>query len=132
MLNRRKAGNYAFFCPASQLHLTISNPIDYANRVTSYILRGLKSGVILDTKGVIDLEAGVVKETLPVAEIVTETIPAPKVVADSKEELTESADTEEVAKIPEVTEEKPVAKKESNPVVKKEAAKKGNKKAASK
>lgn len=47
-LNFRKAGNYAFFCPQSRLHLTRSNPIGFADEVTSYIQRGLKSGVIID------------------------------------------------------------------------------------
>lgn len=47
MLNLHKSGNYAFFCPVSRLHLTVSNPIGFANEVTSYILRGLKSNVII-------------------------------------------------------------------------------------
>ena len=58
MLNLRKPYNYAFFCPVSRLHLTISSPVGFANEVTSAILRGLKSNVLIDVDGVIDKNTG--------------------------------------------------------------------------
>lgn len=61
MLNRQKFNNYAFFCPVSRLHLTVSSPVGYASEVTSAILKGLKSKAILDVDGVVDLETGTVK-----------------------------------------------------------------------
>ena len=61
MLNRQKFNNYAFFCPVSRMHLTVSSPVGYANEVTPAILKGLKSKSILDVDGVVDLETGTVK-----------------------------------------------------------------------
>lgn len=57
-LNSKKPGNYAFFCPVTKIHLTIANPVGFANRVSNYILRGLKSKTLIDVNGVIDLETG--------------------------------------------------------------------------
>ena len=61
-LNLRKPGNYAFFCPVSRLHLTRSNPVGFANGVTSAILTGLTSKSLLDVDGVVDLKTGRIKE----------------------------------------------------------------------
>lgn len=61
-LNNRKPYNYAFFCPVSKLHLTVSNPVGFAHEVTPAISRGLKSGTLVDVDGAIDLSAGKVKE----------------------------------------------------------------------
>ena len=63
MLNSRKFNNYAFFCPVSRLHLTVSNPVGYVNEVTTTILKALKNKTILDVDGVVDIEAGTVKAT---------------------------------------------------------------------
>lgn len=60
-LNLHKFNNYAFFCPVSRLHVTVSNPVGYANEVTTAILRALKSKTLLDVDGVIDIETGTVK-----------------------------------------------------------------------
>ena len=59
-LNNKKPGNYGFFCPVSKLHLTLSNPIGSVNadRVTSYILRGIKTKVLIDMNGVVNLDTG--------------------------------------------------------------------------
>lgn len=59
-LNNKKPGNYGFFCPVSKLHLTLSNPIGSVNadRITSYILRGIKTKVLIDMNGVVNLETG--------------------------------------------------------------------------
>lgn len=62
MLNMHKFNNYAFFCPVSRMHLTVSSPVGFANEVTPAILKGLKSKAILDVDGVIDLETGTVKK----------------------------------------------------------------------
>lgn len=57
-----KHNNHAFFCPVSRLHLTVGNPVDVVNEVTPAIIRGLKSKVLVDVDGVIDLETGAVKK----------------------------------------------------------------------
>lgn len=61
MLNLHKFNNYAFFCPVSRLHLTVSSPVGYANEVTTAILKALKAETILDVDGVVDIETGTVK-----------------------------------------------------------------------
>lgn len=61
MLNSRKFNNYAFFCPVSRLHLTVSNPVGYVNEVTTAILKALRNKTILDVDGVVDIETGTVK-----------------------------------------------------------------------
>lgn len=48
LLNLRKNDNYAFFCPQSRMHLTISNPVGFADRVTPAIARALKAQTIID------------------------------------------------------------------------------------
>lgn len=60
-LNLHKFNNYAFFCPVSRLHVTVSNPIGYVNEVTTAILKALKSQTLLDVDSVIDIETGTVK-----------------------------------------------------------------------
>ena len=60
-LNLHKFNNYAFFCPVSRLHVTVSNPIGYVNEVTTAILKALKSQTLLDVDGVIDSGTGTVK-----------------------------------------------------------------------
>ena len=61
MLNTRKPYNYAFFCPESRLHLTVGNPVGFADRVTSAILRGLRSNAIIDVENAIDVKASKLK-----------------------------------------------------------------------
>lgn len=61
MLNLHKFNNYAFFCPVSRLHLTVSSPVGYANEVTPAILKALKAETVLDVDGVVDIETGTVK-----------------------------------------------------------------------
>lgn len=83
MLNRHKFNNYAFFCPVSRLHLTVSSPVGFANEVTPAILKALKVETILDVDGVVDIETGTVKAvkqaTAPKAkEPVQEKAPEPK------------------------------------------------------
>ena len=62
VLNMRKPYNYAFFDPRSRIHLTVSNPIGFANEVTPAILRGLRSQVIIDVDGVVDIKTGMIAE----------------------------------------------------------------------
>lgn len=57
-LNPRKPGNYAFFCPVTKLHLTLSNPVGTTDRVSAYILRGVKGKTLIDVNNVINLETG--------------------------------------------------------------------------
>lgn len=61
MLNSRKPNNYAFFCPISRLHLTLSNPVGFTNEVTPAILKALKAETVLDVDGVVNIEMGTVK-----------------------------------------------------------------------
>lgn len=66
-LNLKKPNNYGFFCPVSRLHLTVSNPVGYAGEVTPAILRGIRSGSIIDIEGAagstsIEAEQKVVEE----------------------------------------------------------------------
>lgn len=69
-LNNKKAYNNAFFCPDTRLHLTRSNPIGLANRVTPAILRGLKSQVIIDIDNLVDIEKGEFKKLVSQQDIV--------------------------------------------------------------
>ena len=57
-LNIAKPNNYAFFCPVTKLHLTLTNPVGTTDRVSAYILRGLKSKSLIDVNNVVDLETG--------------------------------------------------------------------------
>ena len=101
-LNRHKFNNYAFFCPVSKLHLTVSNPVGYANEVTPAILRAVKVNTLIDVDGVIDIETGTVKDAQQVTTPVQETPKSP--------EETDNADTKK-----DNTPEQP-AKVDENPV----------------
>lgn len=57
-LNPRKVGNYAFFCPVTKLHLTLTNPVGTTDRVSPYILRALKGKTLIDVNNVVDLKTG--------------------------------------------------------------------------
>lgn len=86
-LNLRKFNNYAFFCPVSRLHLTVSNPVGYSNEVTPAILKALKAETILDVDGVVDIETGTVKagskaKTAPTPAPVQEKTPTPEPVKE--------------------------------------------------
>lgn len=48
-LNLHKPDNYAFFCPVSKMHLTLSNPIGYADRVTPAIENAMDANCIFQT-----------------------------------------------------------------------------------
>ena len=89
-LNRHKFNNYAFFCPVSKLHLTVSNPVGYANEVTPAILRAVKVNTLIDVDGVIDIETGTVKDAQQVTTPVQETPKSPEETdnADTKKDNT--------------------------------------------
>lgn len=55
-LNVARKDNYVFFDPDAPLHLSLTMPVGYTNRVTASIVRGLKAGTIIDIDHVIDLE----------------------------------------------------------------------------
>lgn len=106
-LNPSKSGNYAFFCPVTRLHLTLANPVGTTDRVSPYIIRGIKSKTLIDVNGVVDLNTGnlnVVEAKVPVKS-------QPTVIQEQKEELSQEA---EVA----VEEKKPKKGKrvQSNPI----------------
>ncbi len=97
-LNLRKPNNYAFFCPVSKVHLTVSNPVGSANEVTPAILRAVKANTIIDVDGVINLKTGSVSaKKEPVATNPTtpasKTAPKEDVVAPQVES-TESKEAE--------------------------------------
>lgn len=108
-LNLHKFNNYAFFCPVSRLHVTVSNPVGYVNEVTTAILKALKSQTLLDVDGVIDIETGTVKGavTEPKKEpekVVKEDTKSEKAENDSdSKQKTETVDNPTV----EASEEKP-------------------------
>ena len=89
-LNRHKFNNYAFFCPVSKLHLTVSNPVGYTNEVTPAILRAIKVNTLIDVDGVIDIETGTVKDAQQVNTPVQETPKSPEETdnADTKKDNT--------------------------------------------
>lgn len=107
-LNTRKFNNYAFFCPVSRLHLTVSSPVGYANEVTPAILKALKAQTVLDVDGIIDIKTGAVKNTQ--AKTSEEKKPAQEVKAPEQK----SSET---------------VKSDEKVVDEKQATKKGNKKA---
>lgn len=88
MLNLHKFNNYAFFCPVSRLHLTVSSPVGFSNEVTPAILKALKAETVLDVDGVVDIETGTVKaETqAPKQEKPVEKAPETKQEAPAKAE----------------------------------------------
>ena len=100
-LNRHKFNNYAFFCPVSKLHLTVSNPVGYTNEVTPAILRAVKVNTLIDVDGVIDIETGTVKDAQPVKTPVQDTPKSPKKAndADTKQD-NNSEQSEKVAETP--------------------------------
>ena len=85
-LNFNKPDNYAFFCPVSNVHLTLSNPVAFVNQTTPYIERGLKSKAIID---VTDENAGQKKKTV-------ETNESPKAPTPSQKEESVSVEEAEV------------------------------------
>lgn len=108
-INLRKPGNYAFFCPVTKLHLTLTNPVGFTDRVSPYILRGLKSKTIIDVNNMINLETGKVENVNGIQkENVTEEIKKEVVkpqattapIQEQKEELSQEVEAvvEETAK----------------------------------
>ena len=110
-LNRHKFNNYAFFCPVSKLHVTVSNPVGYVNEVTPAILRAIKVNTLIDVDGVIDIETGTVKDAQPVKTPVQETPKNPEKAdnADDKQD-NNSEQSEKVAETP-APDEAPKAKR---------------------
>lgn len=101
-LNIKKFNTYAFFCPVSRLHLTLSNPVGVSDRVTPAILRGLKSKTILDIDNAVDMITGAEKvlsqeETKEPVPEVPETIEEPKEPVAETEIETEAQETTEEA-----------------------------------
>lgn len=62
-LNRNVDENYAFFCPHALIHLSQSQPMGVAPRLSSYILTALRFGTLIDVDGVVDLETGELKQS---------------------------------------------------------------------
>ena len=105
-LNLRKPGNYAFFCPVTKLHLTLTNPVGTTDRVSAYIIRGVKSKTLIDVNNVVDLETGKVnaKNKKSEPEVVAQPVKSEATATqDQKEELSQEAEV--------VVEEKKTAKR---------------------
>lgn len=105
-LNLNKPQNYAFFCPITRVHLTRSSPVGYANEVTSYIRRGLKSKCILqiDEEG---QEAEVKKQPEPPVETVEQEAPVEEVKQEEPVETVPTPPEENEAPVVEKQAEKP-------------------------
>ena len=82
-LNASKSNNYAFWDPQSRLHLTIDNPVGYADRVTVAIRRGLVSKSIY---AVVEKD-GKEEKTFDVP--VEEEVVSPQIIEEKKEEQPE-------------------------------------------
>lgn len=110
-LNRHKFNNYAFFCPVSRLHLTVSNPVGMTNEVTPAILKAVKSKTLIDVDGVIDIETGTVKDAQQVNTPVQETPKSPEKTDDANTEKDNSS--EQSNKVDESVDETPKTTKRS-------------------
>ena len=86
MLNSRKPSNYAFFCPVSRVHLTVSSPVGFANEVTPAILKAVKAKTVLDVDGVIDLETGGLKNKPEATKVSEKAVASAKVEASAPKE----------------------------------------------
>lgn len=114
-LNSSKSNNYAFWDPQSRLHLTIDNPVGYADRVTVAIKRGLVSKSIFaiiekdgETIHTFDVEEEI--NNTPVEEKVEEkkeVIPEPVIQEQNVEESKEVEAVAEAEPAVEVPEEEP-------------------------
>lgn len=60
-LNLAKRDNYVFVDPLAPIHLSLSQPIGEAPRLTTSILRGLRGQTLIDVKGIVDIEGGTLK-----------------------------------------------------------------------
>ena len=110
-LNKHKLYNYAFFCPISKLHLTISNPVGFVNEVTPAIMRGLKFNSLIDVDGVIDIETGTVKDAQQAETPVQEESKSSETADNADTEQDNSSEqSEKVAETP-APNEAPKAKK---------------------
>lgn len=114
-LNRGKRDNYAFYCPISKLHLTLSSHMDVAPCVTPYILRGLKTKVLIDVDNVIDLSTGSLKVKEEYKALQEKEVNTPQ----EEEKIEDSIEIEEEIKVEDTpTESKP---KKTKPTSKKNA-----------
>ena len=127
LLNLHKFNNYAFFCPVSRLHLTVSSPVGFANEVTPAILKALKAETVLDVDGVVDIETGTVKAgtQAPKQEKPVEKAPEQPKSPEQKNDDNGDSKQDDTAKVEETKVEEP---KEEAPA--EEKPKKGGKKAA--
>lgn len=87
-LNRQVPSNYAFFCPVSKLHLTLSNPVGYIDRITDSVLVGLRKRTLIDVNNIIDIDTGTIKQ-----EVISDTS---SVETDNKVKATKSKKTQQV------------------------------------
>lgn len=124
MLDTHKFNNYAFFCPVSKLHLTVSSPVGFTNEVTTAILRALKAKTIIDVDGVIDLKTGAVKavEKQKVAEQKVQQTEEVETNVDTVDEIVDNDETKETVET--IEEVKEVENKTTKKTTRKTAKKK--------
>ena len=96
MLNSRKPYNYAFFCPVSRVHLTVSSPVGFANEVTPAILKAVRVKTVLDVDGVIDLETGGLKNKPEATKVPEKAVAPAKVEVSAPKEAATAAPVESV------------------------------------
>ena len=107
-LNTKKFNNFAFFCPVSRLHLTLSSPVGFADRVTPAIARALTAQTILDIDGKVDMTTIVTsKDALKERRIAAKAEPILAEEPIEEEPIAEEPIAEEIP----VIEEEAVAKK---------------------
>lgn len=157
-LNTQKVGNYAFFCPVTRLHLTLTNPIGFVDGVSPYIIRGIKGGSIIDVNNAVKLDEESTtsklrkrksKDTKVAEQETVKKQPEAEVIQDQKESessvvpeavvepepIVEETPVEEVAveePIEEKKEEEVIEEKAEEKVEEKVEAKKETKKATTK
>ena len=114
-LNNAIKENYAFFCPQSNLHLGLMDPVGFTDRVTPSIVRGLKGKTLLDLDNMIDVKGECFIE-------------AGKVDKAEAEDTSAEAEYTKVEKVVEIeAEDTKVEAKEEKPASKKKAASKATK-----
>lgn len=101
-LNNAIKENYAFFCPQSNLHLGLMDPVGFTDRVTPSIVRGLKGKTLLDLDNMIDVKGECFIEAGKVDKAEAE---------DTKVEKVDEVEAEDTRV--EAKEEKPASKKKA-------------------
>ena len=129
-LNNAIKENYAFFCPQSNLHLGLMDPVGFTDRVTPSIVRGLKGKTLLDLDNMIDVKGECFIEAEKVDRDEAEKVDRDEAedTRDEAEDTRDEAEDTRDEKVDEVEAENTKVKaKEEKPASKKKAASKATK-----